>query len=215
MPFGGGILMGVALLWVLPEMADFWNWAVALAWIAGGFAFLWVIDQYVHPVCPSCTHTHAHAEDHGHAELHGFGPPLLAAIALHAALDGWSVVAADGFSGLGAPFVVAVAVHKVPEGIALGVIARASLESRNSALLWSIAAEMMTLMGAILEVALAPFLGETLLHILLAVAAGAFIYLGGHAVHGEWKRRGVGAAIYPAIAGLAGLSALRFLGRIG
>jgi zinc transporter ZupT len=222
-PFGGGVLMGVALLWVLPEMAEFWNWTVALAWIAGGFALLWIADRHVYPVCPSCSHSHEHEHEHCHTELHGFGPPLLIAAGLHAALDGWSVVAADGAShgalhgwaGLGGAFVLAVAVHKIPEGIALGVIARAALDSRNSALLWSVAAELMTLAGAGLEIVLAPYLGQTLLHVLLAVAGGAFIYLGGHAVHGEWKRRGAGAAIYPAITGIAGLGVLRIVGWIG
>lgn len=218
--------MGVALLWVLPEMAEFWNWTIALAWIAGGFAVLWITDRYLYPVCPSCSHTHDHDHthpDHDHAELHGFGLPLLIAVGLHAALDGWSVVAAGGASpgashgwaGLGGAFVLAIAVHKIPEGIALGVIARAALDSRNSALLWSVSAELMTLAGAGLEIVLAPYLGPTLLHVLLAIAGGAFLYLGAHAVHGEWKRSGVGAAIYPAITGIAGLSVLRFAGRMG
>jgi zinc transporter ZupT len=214
-PFGGGILVGVALLWVLPEMAAFWNWTEALAWIVGGFTLLWIIDHFVYPVCPSCSHSDEHDHDHCHTELHGFGPPLLIATALHAALDGWSVVAANGLLTLGPAFVLAVAVHKIPEGIALGVIARAALGSRRSALLWSVAAELMTLTGAALELALAPYLGQTFLHALLALAGGAFIYLGGHAVHGEWRRRGWGAAIYPAFAGIAGLGALRLFGRIG
>ena len=211
--------MGVALLFVLPEMAAFWNWTVALAWIAGGFALLWITDRYLYPVCPSCSHAHEHEHHHVHAELHGFGPPLLIAAGLHAALDGWSVGAADGASngwaGLGGAFVLAVAVHKIPEGIALGVIARAAFESRNAALLWSITAELMTIVGAGLEIVLAPYLGPALLHALLAVAGGAFLYLGGHAVHGEWKRRGAGAAIYPAITGIAGLGVLRLIGWIG
>lgn len=210
-PFGGGILMGVALLWVLPEMAAFWNWPVAVAWVAGGFALLWMTDRYIHPVCPSCSQAHSHEHEHCDTELHGFGPPLLIAAGLHAALDGWSVVAADGSATLGGAFVLAVAIHKIPEGIALGVIARAALDSRKSALFWSAAAELMTLAGAGLEIVLAPYLGETVLHVLLALAGGAFLYLGGHAVHGEWRRRGVGAAMLPAVTGIAGLSVLRMM----
>jgi zinc and cadmium transporter len=211
-PFGGGILVGVAMLFVLPEMAGFWNWGTAMAWIAAGFGVLWIADRYLYAVCPSCSHSHVH--DHCETSLHGFGPPLLIAAGLHAALDGWSVVAADGTAGLGGAFVLAVAIHKIPEGIALGVIARAALESRQAALWWSVAAELMTLAGAGVEIVLAPYLGPTLLHVLLAIAGGAFIYLGVHAVHGEWKRRGAGAAFYPAITGIAGLGVLRLLGWI-
>ena len=41
----------------------------------------------------------------------------------------WSLVAAksEGFSALGAAFVVGIAIHKAPEGVALGAIARAAL----------------------------------------------------------------------------------------
>jgi zinc and cadmium transporter len=215
--FGGGILVGVALLWVLPEMALFWNWGAALAWTAAGFGVLWITDRYLYPVCPSCSRGHEH--DRCETELHGFGPPLLIAASLHAALDGWSVVAADGAApgsaGLGGAFALAVAVHKIPEGIALGVIARAALDTRQSALWWSIGAELATLAGAALEIGLAPYLGPAPLHALLAVAGGAFVYLGGHAVHGEWKRHGAGAAFYPAFTGIAGLSVLRLFGRAG
>ncbi len=218
-PFGGGVLVGVAILFVLPEMAGFWNWATALAWIAAGFGILWLADRYLYPVCPSCSHAHGHDPDHDHdhcaTALHGFGPPLLIAASLHAALDGWSVVAADGTTGLGPAFVLAVAIHKIPEGIALGVIARAALDSRRAALWWSVTAELMTLVGAGLEIVLARFLGDSVVHVLLAIAAGAFVYLGVHAVHGEWEKRGAGAAVYPALAGLAGLGVLRLLGWIG
>lgn len=222
-PFGGGMLVGVALLWVLPEMAVFWNWSTALAWIAAGFGMLWITDRYLYPVCPSCSHEHEHEHDQCETALHGFGAPLLIAASLHAAVDGWSVVAAggasngasNGWAGLGGAFVVAVAVHKIPEGIALGVIARAALDTRRSALWWSVAAESMTLAGAALEIVLAPYLGPAPLHALLAIAGGAFVYLGAHAVHGEWKRRGAGAAFYPAITGIAGLGVLRLFGWIG
>ena len=211
-PFGGGILVGVAMLWVLPEMAVFWSWGTALAWIAAGFAALWITDRYFYPVCPSCSHAHEHEHDHCERALHGFGPPLLIAASLHAAVDGWSVTAAGDAAGLGGAFALAVAVHKIPEGIALGVIARAALNTPRSALWWSMGAELMTLAGAALEIMLAPHLGPAPLHALLAIAGGAFVYLGGHAVHGEWKLRGARAAMVPALTGIAGLGALRLLG---
>ena len=69
-------------------MADFLHWASAIAWIAAGSALLWFIDKRVYPVCPACSHTHSHDHDHCSSELHGFAPPLLIAVGLHAALDG-------------------------------------------------------------------------------------------------------------------------------
>ena len=199
--------MGVALFWVLPEMADFLSWFAALGWIAAGFAALWAVDRFFYPVCPACSHPHDH--DHCSAELHGFGPPLLIAAAIHSALDGWSVSAANGSAHLGMAFVLAIALHKIPEGLALGVIVRAAMDSRCAALGWCLLAESATVAGAALELILAPYLGPHVLYALLAIAGGTFLYLGGHAVHGEFRRQGFAPGFLPVLAGIASPSVFR------
>jgi zinc transporter ZupT len=204
--FSGGALMGIAVFWVLPEMAEFLKWPAALAWIMGGFALLWVVDRYVYPVCPACSPGHDH--EHCETRLHGFATPLLAAAALHSALDGWSAVAAQS-SSFGPAFLLGIAAHKLPEGIALGVIARAAMERRSTAFAWCAIAESATLVGAGLESVFAPYLGARALHVLLALAGGSFLYLGGHAVHGESQRSGPAPAYVSAITGVAGSSVLR------
>ncbi|MBZ5633115.1 MAG: hypothetical protein LAO55_08295 [Acidobacteriia bacterium] len=204
-PFGGGVLLGVALFWVLPEMAQFFSWQVAILWLAGGFLFLAAIDRFVYPVCPACSHSHQH--DECATRLHGFALPLLAAAALHSALDGWSAAAGQN-AGFSMALIGGIAVHKIPEGLALGVIARASLGSRASALAWCALAQMTTIGGADLESILAPHLGSQGLHALLALAGGSFLYLGGHAVHGELRRSG-NVTLVPALTGVAGSSVLR------
>jgi len=127
---------------------------------------------------------------------------------LHSALDGWSAVASQD-SGFSLGLIGAIAVHKIPEGLALGVIARASLGSRSSALAWCALAQSATLAGAGLESVLAPHMGSQALHALLALAGGSFLYLGGHAVHGEVRRSGTSPVIVPALTGVAGSSVLR------
>src|SRR5262249_37791230 len=103
--------------------------------------------------------------------------------------------------------------HKIPEGLALGVIARAALASRGMALLWCSAAQAATLAGAGLATLFAPYMGPLLLHALLALAAGSFLYLGGHAIHGELRRSGPAPAFVPALTGVAGSSVLRLFVR--
>lgn len=206
-PFGGGALVGVGLFWVLPEMAEHLRWDGALLWIAMGVILLGVIDRFVYPVCPACSPVHDH--DHCSTRLHGFATPLLVAAALHAALDGWSAAAADANVNLSFGFLASIGAHKVPEGLALGVIARASLKSRGSALAWCALAEGATLGGAALESVVAPYLGTPGLHALLAIAGGSFLYLGAHAVHGEFRRSGASPALVPALTGVAGSSVLR------
>lgn len=211
-PFGGGVLLGVTFFFMLPELAEYFHWPGALVWIAVGAGVLAFIDRFVYPVCPSCSPVH----DHGNCEtrLHGFAGPLLIAAALHSAVDGWSVTAAGHASGvtatLGAALAAGIGIHKVPEGLALGLITRASMASRYSALAWCAAAEGATLAGAASETMLAPYLGSAGLHALLALAAGSFLYLGAHAVHGEVRRSGPIPAFVPALTGVAGSSVLRF-----
>jgi zinc transporter ZupT len=206
-PFGGGVLIGVALFWVLPEMADHLSWPGAVACLAVGFAMLWGIDRFLYPVCPACSHTHEHEDCE--TRLHGFAAPLLIAAAVHSALDGWTVAAAQSSTNLGGAFLIGIAFHKLPEGIALGVIAKASLPSRWSAIGWCAAAELMTLAGGGAEWMLAPYLNIQSLNGLLALAGGGFLYLGGHAVHGEIRRNGPVPAFVPALTGVAGTSVLR------
>lgn len=206
-PFSGGVLMGVALVWVLPEMADALGWTVAIAWTAAGFAALGLIDRFVYPVCPACSPEHEH--DHCTTRLHGFAIPLLIAAALHSGLDGWIAGSARTASMFGPALVAAIAIHKAPEGVALGVISRAAISSPWTAVGLCALAESSTLAGAGLQSVLAPHLDSRTLHALLAIASGSFLYLGGHAIHGELRRRGAAPAFLPALTGVAGSSVLR------
>ena len=199
--------MGVAIFWMLPELAQSLGWIPAAGWIVAGAAALWLIDRYVYPVCPACAPGHDH--DHCEPRLHGFAMPLLAAAALHSALDGWTVMAGQQQLALGTAVVFGIAAHKVPEGLALGVIARASLTSPLAALAWCVTAQSATLVGAGLESLVAPYFGTHGITALLALAGGSFLYLGGHAVHGEMRRSGPVPAFFPALTGVAGSSVLR------
>ena len=200
--------MGVGLFWVLPEMATTLSLTGAFLWLGAGCLLLGIVDRYVYPVCPACSPEHDH--DHCATTLHGFAMPLLIASSVHAALDGWNVAASQDVPSLGLGFLAGIAAHKIPEGLALGVIARAALKSRRSAMLWCVLAQGSTMVGALLEGVLAPYLGPNALHALLALAGGSFLYLGWHAVHGEFRRRGASPALVPALAGVAGSSALHF-----
>lgn len=208
-PFGGGALVGVALFWVLPEMAEIFDWSGAALWIAGGCLILFLIDRYLYPVCPACSPSHDH--DHCSTRLHGFALPLLAAAALHAAMDGWSAATADTDVRISLGVLAGIAAHKIPEGLALGVIARASLKSRRAAVTWCLAAQVATLLGASLEAVVAPYLGTQGVHAALALVGGSFLYLGWHAIEGEFRRSGPSPALVPALTGVAGSSVLRFL----
>jgi zinc transporter ZupT len=199
--FGGGVLVGVSLLSLLPELIGEIGWGAGALLFAGGYLLLGIVDRYFYPVCPSCSHNHDHAGCA--AELHGFAVPLIAATAVHSFLDGWSIAAAQNApdSGLHLTLPLAVLLHKIPEGVALGALLLAAQRSRTRAIAQAVAAESVTLLGALAAALMAPALGTAWLTYPLAIAGGCFLYLGFHAIHEEWKRRGLVPAVVPGLGG--------------
>ena len=185
LPFSGVMLLLVSLVWVLPDLAADFGWALGTALMTAGFVLLAAIDRYVYPVCPTCSPAHDH--DHCATRLHGFAAPLILATLVHSFFDGWALAAAHMASRQSIS--AGVALHKLPESLAFGILLRAAMRSRSNAVLGAAGAQASMILGALLEIALAPFIGPLWLHVLLAIAGGTFLYLGFHAVHGEWKRR--------------------------
>jgi zinc transporter ZupT len=208
-PFSAGVLLGVALFGLLPEMASETGWLASGALFAAGYGLLFTVNRYAYPVCPSCAHDHDH--NACATELHGFAGPLIAAAALHSFLDGWSVVAAQSAAPLGLRVAVplAVALHKLPEGIALGGILSAAVKGRGAAMGWCVLAEGTTLAGGVLGLLMASHLGTGWTMYPLGITAGWLGYLGYHAVHEEWKRRGAAPAFLSALTGVAGAAAIQ------
>lgn len=207
-PFSAGALLGVALFGLIPELAEEGGWGASIGLAAAGYALLLAIDRFVWPICPTCSHDHDHnACD---SELHGFALPLVLAGAMHSFMDGWSVVTVQAAPlGLRVAVPLAVALHKLPEGIALGGIMLASVRSRPMALIWCALAECATLAGGGLAVFLAPQWGSHWTLYPLGIAAGWLCYLGYHAVHEEFRRRGAGPAFLPALTGVAGAAVIQ------
>ena len=203
-PFSAGVLLGVALFGLLPELMGEIGWATSLALFGSGYGLLIAINRFAYPVCPTCAHDHDH--NSCATELHGFAAPLIVAAALHSFLDGWSIATAQLAVPLGLRVAVplAVTLHKVPEGIALGGILRASVKSRTAAMAWCVLAEGTTLLGGVAGLAMDPHLGSKWITYPLGVTAGWLFYLGSHAVHEEWKRRGAAAAFAAALCGVCG-----------
>jgi zinc transporter ZupT len=174
-----------------------------------GYGALLLVNRFVYPVCPTCAHDHDH--NACSTELHGFAAPLIVAATVHSFLDGWSVATVQLTVPLGLRVAVplAVALHKLPEGIALGGILRASVGSRRAALGWAVLAEGSTLAGGALGLVMGPHLGSEWITYPMGIAAGWLFYLGYHAVHEEWKRRGARPSFVSAAAGVAGAAVIQ------
>ncbi len=164
-PLSGVLLAGVAAFGLIPEIAVETGWAATLAIAGAGYLGLHLLEHFGYPVCPSCS---------DHAE---FAWPLVGAVAVHAFVDGWGMVAVANRGAVAGAIVTAMLVHKVPEGLALGTMLRAW--APRSAILLAVATEIPTMLGG------AAGLRATPVHwvnVPLAVAAGMFLFLGIHAI---------------------------------
>jgi len=173
-PVSGALLAAVALFALLPETAADFGWPIALIIATAGYALLHILDRMGLPVCPSCSHDR------------DFSTALVAATAIHAFVDGWGMMAVGDSSTTRFSTAVlgVLLLHKIPEGLALGAILRTSAGKPARAAGLAVLAEAPTLMGGALGLfgAEANWLGYP-----LALAGGAYLFLGLHAVK-AWIR---------------------------
>jgi zinc transporter ZupT len=182
-PISGAVLLLLSLIGVLPELVELYGSPTGPLAMLAGISVVWFIDRFVHPVCPTCSHTHDH--DHCLTRLHGFATPLIVAAILHSLFDGWALVADHA----GGALTAGILIHKLPESIACGVILRAAVPSRRLAMGWALGVQAATAAGGFSALSASRYVGSAWTGLLLALGGGTFVYLGFHAVHGEWKRR--------------------------
>lgn len=193
---GGGLLFGIALFWVLPEIADTAGWVRGAALTVAGVLFIGGIDRLL-----------MHS---GHSPRSGAIGPLLTATAIHCFLDGWSVRALGGMPMTDVAVAAGLALHKLPEGFALGWVMRRAFASGSRALLLGAAVEGLTALAAYVEpkvnhTGVAAF-GPWWTASVLAIIAGSFLYLGFHVVVPERHKRGVVPLFACTLAVMAGIA---------
>lgn len=194
---GGGLLSGISVFWLMPEIAENTGAIPAVAVPIGLAVALWLADSKL-----------LHAS---HSVRHGFATPLLAATAVHSALDGWSIRAVEVQPTAGVVVLLGLALHKVAEGLALGWLTRKALQSTTRAVAFCSAAEFLTAAGAWLEPQVArlkvSFFGAQAAATVLMLVAGSFLFVGSHSVIADRKKSGIVPAFLAALL-VAGLLAL-------
>ena len=177
---GGGLLSGISLFWLVPEVAHGSGWTAAALMTFSAALILALLDRlFLH-------------------SNHSFDrialSPILAATAIHSFLDGWSVRTLESIQIAGVTGPLGLALHKIPEGVAIGWIARQNLHSTAKAAGAATAVELMTLVGAWCEprVSQAGFaaFGPWWTSGILALIGGSFLFLGIHAVLPNWRNAG-------------------------
>lgn len=163
--FGAGFMLAVALLAMVPAAMDARGGAVA---ILVGYLLVHLTQHTLTP------HFHYGEETHEEAMVsRGIGVWALVGLLPHSFFDGVAIAAAFlGGDALGILVFTAVLLHKIPTGVSLASIMRASGNSRRRTMLAVILIALATVLGG----ALTPSLGM-LANYGLALAAGVTIYV--------------------------------------
>ena len=177
---GGGLLLGIALFWILPEIAGQLSWLTALLLTSAACFGMALLDRHF---------------DTGNWQGREVIGSLLTAAAIHSFLDGWSLRAVSGQQAASVVVPLGLALHKVPEGLALGWVTGHSFVSRWKAVSLCALVEAVTVAGAWVEPradqsAIKAF-GPWWMAVVLAVIAGSFSFLGIHAVLPARRKAGV------------------------
>ncbi|MBV9084290.1 MAG: hypothetical protein JOZ62_16565 [Acidobacteriaceae bacterium] len=196
---GGGVLSGMCLFWLIPEIAHACGWPIAFVLVAGVCGALVLLDAVLIRA--------------GHSPRQGLIGPLLAATAVHSFLDGWSVraVSVEPLANIAVP--IGLALHKLPEGVALGWISRKPAQASHRALMLCGAAEVVTVAGAWIEPHVrhsgVQAFGSWWSAAVLGAVAGSFLFVGIHALLPERRNMAVVAIFLASFASVAALALLK------
>ena len=170
--FAVGALLGDALFHILPELAESGGLTTGISTVVvGAMVFFFVLEKFIH------LHHELGSPAHGH--IHPVALNNLLGDGIHNFVDG--AIIAGAFlvdARLGIATTAAVALHEIPQEIGdLGVLVHAGLAPRR-AVIYNLASALTAILGAVLTLALEDTVGG-LERPLLAMSAGAFIYIAG------------------------------------
>ena len=209
LPWVGGLLLGIGAFWILPELAAQRGWVSSLSSVLAVLLALALINRYIYPICPFCAariHLEA-AKDSTDSCRHtiSIGWPLLVVGCIHSFCDGWTIA----FSQVAPPsnaFAAlswGVVVHKLPESIAIGILASRLTSSRTLALATVALLQAAMAAGGTLAI-LSGSLDMRHADIYTIPACAVLLLFGFLSLEEEWRFHGRAAAIRTAAPGLVG-----------
>jgi len=165
--FAAGIMLATSFFHLIPEAIEIS--ANVPAWVLCGFLIFYIIQNFLVTIHP-CSDEHC--------EVHQLGIMSFIGLSVHSLLDG--VAIAVGFEvspAIGLFTALAVILHEFPEGLITTGILIHTGTTRKKIWIYSIIVALATPFGAISSLLMLKNLSPNILGILLAVAAGSFIYL--------------------------------------
>lgn len=168
MSFAAGVLISVSFIHIIPKSFQMHNWAPAF--LLGGFLALYLFNRFLSLyICQEIQRETA---------IIGIIP--LVGIGFHSFLDGviYSVTFnVSIFTGVLAA--IGMVLHEFPEGVVTFLLLeRGGLGQKKSAVFAFLAAAVSTPIGALVSYPFIEDIAEPILGLLLAVSAGALVYVG-------------------------------------
>lgn len=195
--FAGGIMIAISFFELLPDAVHHGSLWLTLAGFSVGMLLLYRVDELLP--------RNAEGGETGTlsaAQLRRSGYLVLAGIGLHNLPEGLAIGAGlEASPQLGLALTLAIALHNLPEGIAIAAPLHAAGEPLKKVALLTLAAGMLTPVGAVLGLLLfrlsGAFVGSG-----MAFAAGAMVYIAlsellpkGNALHPPVAKPAMNAAL--------------------
>lgn len=197
-----GVMLSVAFFEMLPEMGPAEINFVALG---VGFFSIYIIEKLV--LIHSCGESEC--------ETHTIGLVSLIGIAVESLVDGMAIAA--GFSlapAIGIPIALAVMVHEIPRGFTTSVIMKTSGYKNRTIVLGLSVDALFCPLGAALVVFWLRTVPTNLFQLLLAFAAGTFIYIGASDLLPEAHKRFNIKVVMMVVAGVLLIPGMELLLRV-
>lgn len=195
--FAAGALLAVALLEIFPETFELVGWKAGLLSIVSGYFLFFLITRFVFHICPACAATHTEVN------FKAITITMVVALSIHSFMDGLAIY--SGYvteSKIGILILLAVVYHKLPEGMALTLVARGSGMSRMKSFSISFFLEAATtLAGGVVGIL---FLVPTSIHwvgYVLGHVGGGFVFLVIHALLSEVIKHHPRSTVFAALLG--------------
>lgn len=164
--FGAGILLGAALLHMIPDAAGYLGPKIGLPLLAG-FLLLYVLEKFImtHP-CPS-----------EHCEYHTVGVTAFIGLSVHSLVTGIALGSGVTIPHLGLIVFLAILLHKLPASMSLSSLLIKEHYSNKTITLFILSFSLMVPVGALLTYFFIENASPSTIGNLVAFSAGTFLHV--------------------------------------
>lgn len=180
--FAAGVLITFSFTHLIPESLELYSNSLII--VLFGFLFFYLIEHFIM----------RHSFHESYQREHAAGKIAVIGLGIHSLIDGIVIGAGFGVSQeFGLITTLAVVAHEFPEGITSMAVLLHSNIKKSLSLFYSFLVAIATPVGAILTLLFFKNISDNVLGILLALAAGSFLYVGASDLvpetHEEYDRK--------------------------